>query len=284
MHQRDPTIKIFGPEISKAPGPNEPRDANGTLWMKGFLANISAYERTHALPFRLLDGVSFHSYPFDNAQQDANQLLAQPEQWDTILSSLHQSIRQQFGEDLPIAITEINTNPGKGVPPQNLAATWWTDTLGKLMSNQVEYVAFFSTEGVDTPYPLFTQHGLTATAMLRTMQLFTSLQNNFIPTQQEAQSPVSIYATRDQGGTTVSVLFINKADASQQVNVQADSLLSFWPWRTAKLNIERYSMVVLTLHRQGSNEAYSFNNQEVSQQEVPAIQHLACGEGGILIC
>jgi Glycoside hydrolase family 44 len=284
MHQKDPNIKIFGPEISQYSGNNGPKDASGTPWMEGFLDRISTYERTHALAFHLLDGVSFHRYPLDDAQKGANILLDEPAQWNSILPSLRQSIRQRFAADLPIAITEINTNPGKSVPPQDVAAVWWADTLGQLMSNHTEYVAFFSTEGVDTPYPFFTQQGLKETAMLRTMQLFAKMQNNLVPIQMQ-QGPVSIYATQDQGHSTVSILLINKSDESQQVDIHDDSILPIGSWQASKLNIASHGMLVLTLHRGSSNEAFSFSNQGNAQQ-VADIQHLTCGNNisGILVC
>jgi hypothetical protein len=285
MHQKDPSIKIFGPEVSTFQGQKGPKDASGKLWVEDFLRQISTYEQTHALPFHLLDGVSFHYYPFGDIQVNANTLLQNPAQWNTNLPPLRQFIRQQFGEDLPIAITEININSGKTVSSQNLAAIWWADTLGKLMINQVPYVAFFSTEGVNAPYPLFLQQGLQETAMLRTMQLFSQLQPGFVPIQGE-YSTVSMYATQDQRHENVSMLLINKTDASQKVNVQSSSFLPFSPWQHANLTISAYSMVVLTLHRGGSDEAFSFSASGNAQQATPAIQHLTCGNnaGSINLC
>ncbi len=276
MHEKDPSIQIFGPEISQYSAAGGPRDSEGNRWMQGFLNGIGEYERTHDLPFQLLNGVSFHRYPFDAGQNDVNTLLSNTAEWNTILPSLHQLIRQTFGKDLPVAITEINTNPGRGAPPQNLAALWWAETLGQLMSNQIDYVAFFSTEGVDSPYPLFTQKGLTETAMLRTMQLFARLQSNLVPIQ-GAQGPVSVYATQDGGHDIVSLLFINKTSESQHVSVHAAAILPFSQWQSANLTIQGYGMVVLTLHRSGGNEAFSFSNQANSQQAVQDVQHVACG-------
>ncbi len=144
------------------------------------------------------------------------------------------------------------------------------------MNNQVEYVAFFSTEGVDSPYPLFTQNGDTETAMLRTMQLFAQLQHNVVP-MQGAQGLVSIYATQDSEHNTVSLLLINKTSESQHASVQAAGFLPFSQWQSANLTIQAYSMVVLTLHRGGSDEAFSFNNQVSSQQAAASVQHSVCG-------
>ena len=195
--------------------------------MDGFLKGVSTYERQHPeLHFPLLDGVSLHRYQFNNASHATTQLLNSTSEWQRTLPALHQLIRQDFQRDMPVAITEVNTNPNQQVPARNLAAVWWADTLGQLMSQQVEYVAFFSAEGVDTPYPLFSTNGLQETPMLRVMQLFAHLQRNLVPLQTQSQA-VSVYATQDEKGQTVSLLFINKSDSPQQaqyVQTQASFL------------------------------------------------------------
>jgi len=277
MHQKDPGIKVFGPEISQYSARGGPRDSGGALWMAAFLQGVAAYEHTHALPFQLLDGVSFHFYPFGNGQSTVNTLVNNSQEWSTLVPALRQLIQQTMGQDLPIALTEVNTNSGRVAPPQDLAALWWAETLGALLSNQLDYVAFFSTEGVDSPYPLFLQKGLTETAMLRTMQLFARLQSNRVPIP-GAQGSVSVYATQDSGHTTVSLIFINKANVNQRVTVSAESLLPFFnPWQGATVTIQGYSMLVLTLHRSGSDEVFSFSNSENAQQGVPDVQHVVCG-------
>src|SRR5260370_1728892 len=65
MHQFDPTIQVFGPELSQFYGVGAgPKDASGQLWMDSFLKGVAAYEQAHPhLKFHLLDGVSFHTYP-----------------------------------------------------------------------------------------------------------------------------------------------------------------------------------------------------------------------------
>jgi glycosyl hydrolase family 44 len=294
MHTKDPSIKVFGPELSQYSSAGGPKDSHGNLWMQGFLKGISDYERTHSLPFHLLDNVSFHYYPFKDGQQDVNAILNNPPQLDTLVPGLRQLIRQNFGKDLSVAITEVNTNPGTVPLPQNLSALWWAETLGKLMNNQTEYVAFFSAEGVDSPYPLFLQKDLTETAMLRVMQLFPHLQSNSVPIQ-GTQGSVSVYATQDDGHATASLFFVNQTSNSQHISVQAESILpwSSWqgaslklqgysidvlksPWHGASLTLQGYSMAVLTLHRNGSNEVFSFDNTVSEQQVVPELQHIVC--------
>lgn len=260
MHQKDPTIQVFGPEISGYSPQGGPKDSQGTAWMAGFLQGVAAYEHTHALPFQLLNGVSFHFYPFGDRQSTANSLLNNAQEWNTLVPALRQLIQQTMGQDLPIALTEINTNSGKVVPPQNLAAVWWAETLGALLSNQLNYVAFFSTEGVDLPYPLFLQKGLAETAMLRTMQLFAHLQSNLVP-RPGAQGAVNVYATQDNQHKTVSLIFINGTTQDQQVTVSAGGALPFFnPWQSTTVTLQGYSMLVLTLHRGGGDEVFRFSN------------------------
>src|SRR5947207_131125 len=68
MHKMDPGIKVFGPDISQFYGPGGgPTDPTGQPWMEGFLQAVGAFERAHNVV--LLDGVSFHHYPFINATQ-----------------------------------------------------------------------------------------------------------------------------------------------------------------------------------------------------------------------
>ncbi|MBV9259487.1 MAG: hypothetical protein JO215_15835 [Ktedonobacteraceae bacterium] len=274
MHQIDPTIQVFGPEISQYGGPaKDPTDAQGKHWMEDFLQGISTYERLHPNPhFHLLDGISFHRYPFDNASMLSTALLQSSNEWDTSIPSLRQQIRQDFGRDIPVAVTEVNTNPNNQVPQPRFASLWWADTLGRLMSQQTEFVAFFSAEGVDTPYPLFSSHGLQASPMLRTMQLFALLQHNFIPVQM-SHEPVGLYATQDSTHQTVSLLFVNKSSSIQQVNISPESgILPFTPWHSLDLTLQGYSIVVVTLHRNGGAETDSFFTNS-DKTNVPALVH-----------
>lgn len=257
MHEKDPSIQIFGPEIHQYAADGGPVDREGHPWMESFLQGVGAYERTHHLPFSLLNGVSLHFYPFGAGQNNVHTLLSNPQVWNTLVPMLNQQILQNIGENLPIAVTEINTNPGDGPPPPQLAALWWAETLGALMSNQVASAAFFSTEGVERPYPLFSSNGLAGTAMLATMQLFARLQSTLIPFQSPAGS-VSLYATQNGGHDAVSLLFINQGRQSQKISVQGAG--AFNPWHSATLTLPGYAMAVLTLHRNGGNSIVSFDN------------------------
>jgi hypothetical protein len=280
MHRNDPTIKVFGPEISQFYGIGVgPKDAFGHGWMEDFLKGVAAYEQKHPqLPYHLLDGVSFHRYPFDDARQNTSLLLSSTGEWDYLLPPLRQMIRQIMGRDLPIAVTEINTNPKVNVPTRGTAALWWADTLGTLMNQQVEYVGFFSAEGVPTPYPLFTQDGLQQTPMFRVLQLFSHMQHNLVPVDTQ-RDPISVYATQDDTHQTVSLMFINKSIATQLVQISSENqLVNTSPWHSLNVSLLGYSIVVITLHRGGGAEGYSYQAPAPTDDTTKPLMTTICGK------
>ncbi len=278
MHQNDPTIQVFGPEISQFYGVGVgPKDATGQLWMEGFLKGVSDYEKAHpALKFHLLDGVSFHRYPLGDATSAPGVLLTSTNEWSYILPPLRQLIRQDFGRDAPVAVTEINSNPTKNVPTPGLAALWWADTLGSLMTQQAEYVAFFSAQGVDTPYPLLTTT-LEQTAMLRVMQMYSYLQHNYIPVGTQ-HDPISLYATQDDPHQTLSLLFINKSSAIQSAQVSVkDQFLDLSAWPDTTISLFGNSLILVTLHRNGGAEAFSYKVPTNESGGVNPVNFAICG-------
>ena len=74
-----------------------------TSFASVFLKGVGGYERANHVI--LLDGVSFHRYQFADARQAPDILMSSPGEWDYLLPSLHQLIRQDLGRDLPIAVT-----------------------------------------------------------------------------------------------------------------------------------------------------------------------------------
>lgn len=293
MHQNNPNIKIFGPEISQFYGVGAgPTDANGALWMEQFLQGVGNYEKTHAAElaaghYQLLDGVSFHRYQFLDASQAPGMLASSSDEWNYALPQLRQTIKRFMGRDLPIAITEINTNPSAGAalgaakdPTRGQAALWWADTLGTLMNQQVAYSLFFSAGDVNSPYPLFTNNGKKETPMLRVMQLFSHLQANVIslPIQRE---PIGVYATEDNSRQTVSLMFVNKSNIPQLAQITpVNQFLTVSPWRSQDISIAGNSIVVVTLHRNGAPAtAYNYVVPAANDPTVKPLSYTQCGSG-----
>jgi hypothetical protein len=205
--------------------------------------------------------------------------MSSPEQWNYLLPSLRQLIQQDLGRDVPIAVTEINTNSSNGqAPSRGQAALWWADTLGQLMNQQVEYAAYFSAEGVEPPYPLFNNDkSYTQTAMFRVMQMFSHLQHNLIPLAVQGE-PISVYATQDDTHQTVSLLFINKSGSNQLAHVSpANSAFGTSPWQSLDISLKGYSMVLVTLHHNGGADSYYFDVPTVNDAAVSTLQQVTCG-------
>ncbi len=290
MHQNDPTIKVFGPEISQFYGVGAgPRDAQGQLWMDGFLQGIGAYENAHPeLPYRILDGVSFHRYQFSTLTKEPAMLMSSTDEWNYLLPPLRTLIKQDIGLTQtklgmnlpPVAVTEINTNPSQFTSPTSgEAAIWWADTLGTLMNQQVSYVGFFSAEGVPQPYPLFTENGTKMTAMGRVMQMFTHLQKNLLPLSIQRE-PVSVYATEDDARQTLSLLFINKSYDPQVAQISPSTqFATFSSWPSQSVQIAGNSVVVLTLHKgqSSTSDAYNFVAPTNIDPQVKPVNYTVCG-------
>lgn len=293
MHQNNPNIKVFGPEISQFYGIGAgPTDVNGALWMEQFLQGVGQYEQTHAAElaahhYHLLDGVSFHRYQFLDASQAPGMLASSSDEWNYAIPQLRQAIKHFIGRDLPIAVTEINTNPSAGAglgaakdPTRGQAALWWADTLGTLMNQQVEYSAFFSAVDVDSPYPLFMSNGQKETPMLRVMQLFSHLQANVIPLPIQRE-PIGVYATEDNSHQTVSLMFVNKLNVPQVAQITpVNQFLTVSPWHSQDISIAGNSIVVLTLHRGGAPAtAYNYVVPAVNDPTVKPLSYTQCGNG-----
>jgi hypothetical protein len=269
MHQNDPSIQVLGPEISQYYGIGAgPFDAGGHAWMDEFLRIVGDFEKQNCgvgkkYPYNLLDGVSFHRYPFTLHHQDSGLLLSSTEEWNYLLPGLREQIKRLIGRDLPISVTELNTNPTTNMNIlQSQAALWLGDSLGELMNQQVSNIVYFSAAGVNNPYPLIGADGnLTMTG--RTMELFGDLQGNVVPLAIQ-HDPVGVYATLDNSRKTLGLFFVNKSTQQQTVQISpTDHFAMLGPWHNQTVTLAPYSMVVLTMHRNSSQaEAESFTPKD----------------------
>lgn len=139
MKAVDPTILIMGPEISQYQGPTGyPSDSTGMNWMEGFLKGAGDQ----------VDLVSVHRYPFGEPPATPATLLADPPNWSVMIDQLRSQVQRVTGKDLPLAITEANSDWTGRVDPQSgtdsqLNALWWADVLGRLIQGRTTIVAQF---------------------------------------------------------------------------------------------------------------------------------------------
>jgi alpha-L-arabinofuranosidase len=215
MKDADPTIKLMGPEIHQWNDSLEtaPKDSAGRDWMIEFLkANGD-----------LLDVVTVHRYPMyapDNPVT-IQALRENTRKWAGELAYLRSVIRQTLGRDLPIAITEVNSDPSSTMlqdasPDSFYNAIWYADVLGQMMNADVfmtnQWVLSQRTTGLGL---------LQGTAVRPTMHVF-SLYKNFGSEQVYAASDVAdvdIFAAKRADGA-LTLMVINLSDTEQHVPLQ----------------------------------------------------------------
>ena len=220
----DPTIQFVGPDITGyVPLSLDPLtflanskgglalDAEGSDWLIPFLkANGD-----------LLAYVSIHRYPFPglgNGQgATIDGLRHQAEEWDTVIPNLRQIIHDAAGRDIPIAVTEINSNSanstgGEASLNSFYNAIWLGDTLGHLIRNQVDVVAVWDMQGGGgRGWGLLAKYDVRPTYY--TYIMYTHFGSELLSAA-SGDPDVSIYAARRDDGT-LTLMVINLADDSR---------------------------------------------------------------------
>src|SRR5688572_5319938 len=141
MKEVDPTIKLVGAEVNQfsydySPGVTTNFKESHETWFIEFLkANGD-----------LVDIVSFHRYPFPRSRVSGpasiDELRQNAQEWDKIVIHARELIHQYTGRDIPIAVTEFNSDyskpvGGEATPDSHFNAIWLADVLGRLIKNDV---------------------------------------------------------------------------------------------------------------------------------------------------
>jgi Glycosyl hydrolases family 39 len=232
MKAVDPSIQLIGPEIHQftdQPDQN-PKDSSGRDWMTEFLkANGD-----------LVDIVSFHRYPFPQSNTSLattiDQLHQNLYQWDHIIIYLRNLIHQTTGRDLPIAVTEFNSDYTKvageeASPDSYYNAIWTADVLGRLMRNKV-FMAdqwMLTSESGDAD-----GWGLIGDGELRpsyyVYQMYHKFGNELIYSS-SSNSDLSIYAAkRADGSITTMVINLSLNVETQSLRIEKESAQQAETW------------------------------------------------------
>ncbi|HJR78654.1 MAG TPA: glycoside hydrolase family 44 protein [Anaerolineales bacterium] len=219
MKEADPTIKLMGPEIHQWNDSYEttPKDSAGRDWMTEFLkANGD-----------LVDVVSVHRYPMyaPTKPVTVQDLRENTRKWAGELEYLRGLVREITGRDLPIAITEVNSDPSSTLlqevsPDSFYNAIWYADVLGQMMNADVFMVNQWVLSQRTTGLGL-----LQGTAVRPTMYVFP-LYKNFGSEQVYAASGVAdvdIFAAKREDGA-LTLMVINLSDTEQRVPLQVRGL------------------------------------------------------------
>jgi len=217
MKKVDPTIKLMGPEIHQWNDSYETtqKDSAGRDWMTEFLKTNGD----------LLDVVTVHRYPMHAPSNDGpitvQQLRENTRVWTAEIEYLRNLIKDILGKELPIAITELYSDPSgiilqEASPDSFYNAIWYADVLGQLINSDVfmvnQWVLSQRTTG----------HGLFQGANIRPTFYVFPLYKNFGGEQVYAASGVSdvdIFASKREDGA-LTLMVINLSDTEQNIPLQ----------------------------------------------------------------
>ena len=215
MKEADPTIKLIGPEIHQwNDGPETtPKDSAGRDWMTEFLKDNGD----------LLDVVSVHRYPLHSPTRPVTiqDLRENTRRWAREVEYLRSLVKEILGRDLPIAITEVNSDPSSAMlqetsPDTFYNAIWYADVLGQLMNADVFMVNQWVLSQRSTGLGLFN-----GTTIRPTFYVFP-LYKNFGSEQVYAASgvpDVDIFAAKREDGA-LTLMVINLSDTEQRIPLQ----------------------------------------------------------------
>ncbi len=215
MKAVDPTIKLMGPEIHQWNDSDStvPKDSSGRDWMTEFLKANGA----------LVDVVTVHRYPMysPNGPVTVADLRVNTREWTGEVEYLRGLIREIIGRDLPIAITELNSDPSRAElqeasPDSFYNAIWYADVLGQMINADVFMVNQWVLSQRSTGLGL-----LNGTTVRPTFYVFP-LYKNFGSEQVYAASGVSdvdIFAAKRADGT-LTLMVVNLSDEEQHVPLQ----------------------------------------------------------------
>ncbi len=206
MKAQDPDIVLIGPDVHQFTANDEtnPKDVNGKDWMREFLkANGD-----------LVDVVSIHRYPFGKTNPTTDDLRQNSPEWDETIPFLRQMIQDETGRDLPIAVTEVNSNwnstlGGEGTPDSYYNAIWWADSLGRMIFQDVDMVNYWLIYHTRDGMGFLGQNEVRPTYYVYQMYKLFGSEKLYADSGLE---DVSIFAAQRDDGT-VTLMIINRGDA-----------------------------------------------------------------------
>ena len=208
MKAADPNIRLVGPDTHQFMGEPgiDPKDAQGRDWLREFLkANGD-----------LVDVVAVHRYPFPvvmGERPTRDQLFADAPRWDTLVTNLRKVVREETGQDKPIAITEFNSSWSGAIGGETGMDTlnnalWLGDVLGRLIRARVDIVSYFSLQsGANVGgYGLFARD--TPRPTYYTYQMFRDFGDRLVFAASDTPR-LSLYAAATDKALTLIIVNLN---------------------------------------------------------------------------
>jgi hypothetical protein len=230
----DPTITLVGPDISQyvplSVEPDklqyvegnlggDPTDDAGKDWLREFLrvnGDLVGIVSIHRYPYPGLSGKRAATSTIEGLRENITE-------WETTIPNLRKIIQETTGRDIPIAITEVNSNStpssgGEAGLDSLFNAIWMGDVLGRLIRQQVEMVSYWALRSQGNGFGLLGQSDLRPTYY--TYLMYTHFGTELVPTE-FSESGVSIYAAKKDDGT-LTLMVVNLGDDEAMRTLQLD--------------------------------------------------------------
>lgn len=234
MKKVDPTIKLVGAEINQFSYDYSP----------GATTNFSERDETWFIDFLkangdLVDVVSFHRYPFPRSNTSGpasiDELRQNAKEWDKIIIHARELIHQHTGRDIPIAITEFNSDysqsvGGEATPDSHFNAIWLADVLGRLIKNNV-YMAnhwLLASKGGLGGWGLVGMWDMHPSYFV--YQLYKKFGSELVYSSSD-DSDLSIYAARHQD-STLTLMIVNLApeEKTKAIRIEGQDQIRAETW------------------------------------------------------
>jgi hypothetical protein len=228
MKAVDPSIKIMGPEIHQWNDKYDstPKDSLGRDWMTEFLkANGD-----------LVDVVTVHRYPMysPNRPISTDDLRTNTRKWADEVDYLRNLIREILGRDLPIAITELNSDPSsivlqKASPDSFYNAIWYADVIGHLMDADVFMVNQWVLSQRSTGLGLF--NGTEIRPAYYVFPLYKNFGRDQVYAKTSAFAVDIFAAKREDGALTLMIINMDASNKRVLLQVKGVNLVEAEVWR-----------------------------------------------------
>lgn len=223
----DPNIVLVGPDISQyvvlnadsnpiqyleGNGGGDPKDDLGKDWMQEFLkANGD-----------LIGVVSIHRYPYPGGKSTnvatIDGLRENSREWETIIPNLRKIIRASAGRDIPIAVTEFNSNSnnsmgGEASLDSLYNGIWTADLLGHFIRQKLSMALYWNIQTKGNGF------GLIGNGTLRPSYYAYVMYSHFgteLVASESSDQDVTISAAKTIDGK-LTLMVINLASAEKNI-------------------------------------------------------------------
>jgi hypothetical protein len=221
MRAVDPSIILVGPEITQfatAELAGRSDVARARDWMRAFLTANGD----------LVDIVSIHRYPFPAQANQPSLSVAElrptSAEFDVSIPELRAMIRDLTGRDIPVAVTEVNSDSSPGIGGEAsldspFAAVWLTDVLGRLIRQGATIVAQYAFQTADSRGRWGLLNRYNVRPQYYVYQLFQRFGTELVYAGSDDPDVTAYAALRDDGALTLLVVNLGDATAEKPLRL-----------------------------------------------------------------